>query len=435
MTGPEVAKAPEEPARDRPARWDIAVAALACVGLTTAFIQIWPQVWSSPTAGAGAVGGPAPTGALLVKAALASLGFVAIAVQWERAVRLVFQDPSFLILMCLAFVSALWAVSPAETVRDGLLFVLVWCFGLALALRFATRDLAEIFAFAGLFSVAILIVQPGAQAGMASLSLSREVLAASAGDLAFALTAFGWAAYAVPARRNLWLTFLALGLLAAWRGGDLATLGAVCGACLGAGIMLVASAMRKGGGSSLIAVAWLVVAAIAVMTAFALFGAASAANAIDALMGILDASWAIGNGFGSGGPHLAGAIGEGLGIAGLIAALLVATTGFVRVLWASRSLSATPIVWMAMLGAVVCAPHHVAVSGPCILLLVSAGFALSTVQQSSRGRRPLVGSKPARMDPFVEISSQAMQRPARGAGMETASTASVMQVKGLRPRL
>ncbi|MEN9855610.1 MAG: hypothetical protein RLZZ157_736 [Pseudomonadota bacterium] len=341
---------------------DFAFATLALAFMTAGFWRLWPE--------ASLLSDP-PTSVTIVQAGLLALGFIGIAMQWETWLRAFARNPTGLVFLGLALVSAFWAAAPSDSLRLAILLVLAWCFGMALSLRFGARALAEIAAMAGVLGI---FAQFGAHQGLPRLD-------GLDGDLAFAIVATAWAVWCAPSRRIIWaLACGALAILAIILH-DTTSLGAIIGFASGG---LVGFAMRftgRDGTRSVYATAWLLVFLLVAATLFFLFGADSVSGALSRFYSDLGSQNVLGDGFGSQGTSVASALGAGMGVVGLGAGLLL-VFGFLLQLFLgnpnlSSGMNAQISVWSASLCAILVSPSAVSIFAPLCILFVAATFSMS----------------------------------------------------------
>lgn len=359
------------------AGWDIGLAAFALACMTAGFWRLWPGAL---------VLDDAPQGPMLLKAGLAALGFVAVATNWQAAWRGLARNPLVLVLIALAYSSAMWALVPADALRNAIILTLVWVFGLALILRFRPRELGEICGFAGVFG---LMAQVAAHQNMPPLS-------AFDGDIAFAIIGSAWAAWCVPNRRQLWSIVLAACCLLALAAGDIASLGACIGVLIGAGVAQLGRVRARNGSVSLVVTAWVMVAFIAGVTAFALFGAGSVSERISSFLQDLGPNMIIGEGFGSGGASVAASFGTGLGSVGIVLLGLLAFATLLQVLlgqpYRDGAGEGSLPVWFGALGTILISPSDVAVFGPICILFAANTISISLYYVNAARRQPLIAS-------------------------------------------
>jgi hypothetical protein len=384
------------------AGWDIGLAAFALACMTTGFWRLWPEASQL---------NEAPLGPIMLKAGLAALGFVGIASRWEDALRAFSRNPLALVLIALACSSSLWAVVPAEALRHGILFLVIWGLGIALTLRFKSTELAEICGFAGIFA---LVMQMTAHKGVPPMNHFD-------GDLAFALIGCAWAAWSVPTRRTIW--FIATGICAAFAfaSGDTASLGAGLGLIFGLILAQVGNRLSKKGAVSILVAAWLIVAFVVALTAFVMFGADPVSENVSRYFSDLGPNMVIGQGFGVAGQSASSSIGAGLGILGLGVATLVVLATFFQALFGNPSGGTVSMgyvgVSFACVGAILASPNEVTIFGPICLLFAGASFSISL----ACARRPMA-RQPLLQRP-IAVRAPLPQRAAALAGqMNTGST-------------
>jgi hypothetical protein len=404
------------------AGWDIGLAAIALACMTTGFWRLWPEASQL---------NEAPLGPIILKAGLAALGFVGIASRWEVAIRAFSRNPLALVLIGLACASSIWAVVPAEALRHGILFLVIWGFGIALTLRFKSTELAEICGFAGIFA---LVMQLTAHKGVPPMDHFD-------GDLAFALIGCAWAAWSVPMRRTIW--FVATGVCAAFAfaSGDIASLGAGVGLMFGLILAQVGSVVGRKGAISVLVTAWLIAAFVVAMTAFVMFGADPVSDGISRYFSDLGPNMVIGQGFGVAGQSASGSVGAGLGILGLGVASMVVLATFFQALFGNPSggTASTGFVGVsfACVGAILASPNEVTIFGPICLLFAGASFSISLAcTPRPMARQPLLQRTRAPRAPLQK------RAPAFAAQMKIASTkrrapivkSPELTSLGLRPR-
>lgn len=395
------------------AGWDIGLAAFALACMTTGFWRLWPGALSLADA---------PLGPMILKAGLAALGFVAVATRWEDAVRALARNPLILVLMALACSSAIWAVVPADALRNSIMMIVIWVFGVALSLRFRPRELAEICGFAGLFGV------------MAQFAAHQNMPPVSAfdGDVAFAIMGSAWAALSVPTRRSLWLLALGACCSLAFAAGDTTSLGAGVGLIIGCGIAQIGSIRGRQGAISVLVTAWLLVALISGVTLFVLFGADPISAKIAHFFAALGPHAIIGQGFGISGQSVANALGAGLGVVGVaLGGLLAFATLFQALLSGRQSGSradSTVAIWFATLGAMLLSPADIGVYGPISILFAASSFSISLSSVSvPRPRRALLET-PTPRQVFQD------RRPTILGKISTPPNAPSLSEMGLRPK-
>lgn len=368
----------KSPSRSNPfAGWDISIAALALACMTAGFWRLWPDAANAELP---------PVGALILKAGLASLGFVAIASRWEAALRGVATNPMAFILISLACVSGVWAITPAFTLQQSILFLVVWSFGMALALRFRPAELAEICAFAGVFG---LVMHTAAQNGVPSVTYFD-------GDLAFAFIGSLWAAVSIPARRMLWLLCAGICAALAFAAGDVATLGALLGFGVGYAFALYGGLLAKQGAIPILISAWLIVAVLILTTFLVMFGAGPLGSQVSQFLTALGPHMVLGQGFGGLDPSVASSLGAGLGLLGMgVIALVVAATTC-QLLFGNPSDQVSSQGYGAAcfgcIGAALAAPGEVAALGPVCVMFAATSFAISLacVRKPAEARRPIL---------------------------------------------
>ncbi len=398
------------------AGWDIGVAAFALACMTAGFWRLWPGAYMLEAA---------PLGPLIFKAGLAALGFVAIATRWEATLRAFSTNPTSLVLLILACVSPLWAITPADALRNAILLVVIWGFGVALTLRFKPRELAEICGFAGVFG---LLAQFIAHRG-------SPAIGAYDGDLAFAVLACAWAAWQVPARRLIWL--LALGCSAALAAvtNDLAALGGAVGLIIGVGLAKAGAAARRGGAVSLIVTAWVIVACIIGVTTFALFAAQPVTARISEFLFALGNQAVLGQGFGNAGHSVLGAVGAGLGIVGACTVVLVVfATLFQALLGRSEAKSASEAftaVWFATLGAICVSPAEVSIFGPIWILFGASTFGIALANVAPIVRRVPLMARNSQQSMAPVVQSGVRSKPVTAPRSQAQSSSRF----GLRPKI
>ncbi|MFN7496275.1 MAG: hypothetical protein ACK5SF_02575 [Hyphomonadaceae bacterium] len=334
-------------------RWDLALLALALACFSAGFWRMWP----------GAAGlDEAPLGPVFLKAGIASMGLVGFAVRWEVLAPLLLRRLDGLLLVAVCLCSAAWALAPAIALQHGILLLLVWVFGIAVAARLSAVDLAFTAAFAGLFAL------------LAQLIAARGLmpLAALDGDLTLALCGALWASAASATWRWAWLAWavaliaLALGL------GDLVSLMAagvgIVTAGLGYGLRWI-SARRPW---TPIDIAVTLACSILTVTLLALFTPLALSS--DSFGAI---NW-IGYGFGVAGSSISEGFGQGLGMLGLGLAGLWAIVTSVRLALDRRATDTDGALlfglWCAGLATLLLAPTEVSVLGPWVALLAGLSF-------------------------------------------------------------
>jgi hypothetical protein len=381
------------------AGWDIAVAAIALAVMTTGFWRLWPDALAL---------NDAPLGPILLKAGVAALGFVAIASRWEQSLSATLRNPFGLVFIALACTSAIWAVMPNEALRNGILFLVIWGFGVSLALRFKPVELAEICGFAGIFGI---IMQVTAHQAVPPVDHFD-------GDLAFALIGCLWAALQVPARRHLWIIATGLCFAFAFAAAERATLGAVLGFAFGIGLASLGGMIARKGAISVLVTAWAIVLAIVVATCFIMFGAGAVSDAISRYFSDLADAMIIGQGFGVAGHSVGDAIGAGLGIVGTCLAMLVVLATFFQCLFGSPSGTKAMLsyagVCFGCVGAMIVAPGEIALFGPIVILFAGSTFAISLASlPAPRSRRPLFADQRRSLAtaPSPRLAARAAFRP------------------------
>jgi hypothetical protein len=402
--------------------WDIGLSAVALACMTAGLWRLWPE----------AVGlDNAPLGFFIVKAGIASLGFVGIATRWEDTLRAFAANPLPLVLMALACSSAIWALTPTDAVRNAIMLIVIWGFGIALALRFNPRELAEICAFAGLFGI---LGQFAAHQGIPPVT-------AYDGDIAFAIMGSAWAAWQVPARKTFWLLALGCCALLALGAGDIASLGAASGLGLGIGVARLGAARARNGRVSVILTAWVLVALIIGVTLFALFGVDPVTAKISSFFDSLGPNMLLGQGIGVAGQSFATGIGAGLGIVGVLLMGLLAFATLFQVLLGERRISdgvaGNIAIWFAAIGAILFSPGEVALFGPVCVLFATTSFAISlSCIRVPRRRQPLF-NKAIGFQAQVKRTSAPipLMKAPKNMGRKSVRQTDSLTSLGLRPKL
>jgi hypothetical protein len=419
MTSSRSDNAPADPF----AGWDIGVAAIALACMTTGFWRLWPDALAL---------NDAPLGPVILKAGIAALGFVAIASRWEQTISALARNPFGLLMIALACVSSLWAIVPSEALRNGIVLLVVWNFGIALTLRFRSAELAEICGFAGIVAI---VMQVTAHRGLPPVDHFD-------GDLAFALIASAWAAFRVPARRSVWIIAAGLCFALAFASTEKASLGAVLGFVFGIAVAACATALAKRGTVSVIVAAWAIVACVALLTVFLLFGAVPVLDGMVRYFVDLEGAMIIGQGFGAVGQSVADNIGSGLGLVGLGLSAFVVLATFFQTLFggfvSGRAVMGQSGAFFACVGAILAAPTQVAMTGPILVLFAATSFAISLAcVPKPRKRAPLLFNQ-AKANPARAIqartSSQAGARK-QAANMPAKALQSPPVDFGLRPKI
>jgi hypothetical protein len=406
------------------AGWDIVVAAIALAAMTTGFWRLWPDALAL---------NDAPLGPVILKAGIAALGFVGIASRWEQSWSATLRNPFGLVLVALACASTLWSIAPSEALRHGILLLVLWGFGISLALRFKSLELAEICGFAGVVGV---VMQVTAHKGVPPVDHFD-------GDLAFALIGSAWAALRVPARRMTWIIATGLCFAFAFAAVERATLGAILGFVFGLGLAAFGTMLAKRGTVSVLVTAWAIVAAIVALTMFAMFGAAPLTEAISRYFSDLGSSMIIGQGFGVIGQSVGAGIGAGLGILGTCLVILLVFATLFQTLFGNptgpKALMGQAGVCFACVGAMITSPQEVTLFGPITILFAATSFAISLAcVPKPRPRKALLAGKRAPLFPraIAAGAARTVKKPRRAAALTTQPIAPGGDVStlGLRPR-
>jgi hypothetical protein len=371
---------PRQRAEPDLAGWDIGLAAFALACMTAGFWRLWPSALPLTDA---------PLGPMILKAGLASLGFVALASRWEDVLRAVARNPLMLVLLALSVSSSIWAITPADALRNAILFIVIWVFGVGLTLRFHPRELSEICGFGGIFG---LMAQFAAHRGMPPVS-------AFDGDIVFAIIGSAWAAWCVPVRRPFWLLAFGACCLLAFAAGDRASLGAIIGLVFGYGIAQLGAIRGRQGTVSIIVTAWVLVVLIIGVTLFALFGADPVSLALLNFFQGLGPHMMIGQGFGISGHSVSSGLGAGLGVIGLGLGGFVAFSTVFQALLNDHSrfkdnasyLDFNIVTWFGVLAAILVAPTDISLFGPVFILFAASAFSISlSCDLKQRPRRALI---------------------------------------------
>jgi hypothetical protein len=349
-------------------RWDLALLALALACFSAGFWRLWP--------GAARLE-EAPLGAVILKAGVASMGFIGFAVRWETLAPVLLRRLDGLLLVAVCLVSAAWALAPAIALQHGILLLSLWVFGITVAARLPAVDLAFAAAFSGILAL------------LAQLLAARGLmpLAALDGDLTLALCAALWASTASAKWRWAWLAWAAALVVLALMLGDLTSLMVagigVVTLSLGLGLRWI-SARRPW---TPIDVAVTLACSILTVTLLALFKPLVFAS--DPFGAI---NW-IGYGFGVSGASIRDGFGQGLGVLGLGLASVWAVVTSVRLALDRRESdlggAAAFGMWCAGLAVLVLASTEVSVLSAWVALLAGLSF--------GAGIRPLVLTKQPRV--------------------------------------
>jgi hypothetical protein len=348
-------------------RWDLALLALALACFSAGFWRLWP----------GAAGlEEAPLGPVILKAGVASMGFIGFAVRWETLAPVLIRRLDGLLLVAICLVSVAWALAPAIALQHGILLLSLWVFGITVAARLPVLDLAFATAFSGILA---LLAQLIAARGFMTL-------AALDGDLTLALCAALWASAASAKWRWAWLAWAGALVVLALTLGDLASvmvagIGVVT-AGLGLGLRWIAARRPW----TPIDVAVTLACSILTVTLLALFTPLALSS--DPFGAI---NW-IGYGFGVSGASIRDGFGQGLGVLGLALASIWAVVTSVRLALDRRESdtdgAAVFGMWCAGLAALLLTPAEISVLSSWVALL--AGFSFGV------GIRPLVPAQPPR---------------------------------------
>lgn len=323
----------------------------------------------------------------LIRAAVCALGFIVLAARWEHTVRAVVRDPLPLLVIASALATTAWAADRAATAQAGLILLLAWVFGAALAIRYGAPDLARMAALASL--VLVLSAVSGQLAGGGPVAGVQV----PAGELGVALVACLWAAGSDPAWRSGWLVCAVVCAVLGLASADPAVAGAVVGAGAGWGL----ARLLRAGAPGLLGMAWLAVAAVAGLTVFALFVAPGLALWLDRTAAELGLpagagrglSWLVGTGFGDPRNGLVSAFVVGAGLWGTGLALLAVAGALLRAALRpdpSGSGWALPVGGLA--GVCWAAATAVPAGGLAVILLSAAAVAV-TLQPVRSAARPL----------------------------------------------
>lgn len=358
-------------------RWDLALLALALACFSAGFWRLWP----------GAAGlEEAPLGPIILKAGVASMGFIGFAVRWETLAPVLLKRLDGLLLVAVCLVSAAWALAPAIALQHGILLLALWVFGITIAARLPAVDLAFTTAFAGVLAL------------LAQLLAARGLMpfAALDGDLTLALCAALWASASSSKWRWAWLAWAAALVVLALTLGDLtsvmvAGIGVVT-AGLGLGLRWIAARRSW----TPIDVAVTLACSILTVTLLALFTPLSYASEP------FGANNWIGYGFGVSGASIRDGFGQGLGVLGLALACIWAVVTSVRLALDRRESdthsAAVFGMWCAGLAALLLAPSEISVLGSWVALLAGLSFgagirSLVPIQQP-RADQPLKAGTP-----------------------------------------
>jgi hypothetical protein len=398
------------------AGWDIAIAGIALAAMTTGFWRLWPDALAL---------NDAPLGPVILKAGIATLGFVGIASQWEQSLSATLRNPFGFVLIALACVSSVWAIAPSETLRNAILLLAIWGFGLSLALRFKAAELAEICGFAGVFAI---VMQITAHKGVPPVDHFD-------GDLAFAVIGCAWAALRVPVRRTTWLIATGLCFAFAFAATERATLGAVLGFVFGLGLAAFGSMIARRGTVSVLVAAWVIVVAIIALTAFVMFGAVPMTESVSRYFSDLGSAMIIGQGFGAAGQSVGDTIGAGLGIVGACLAILLVLATLFQALFgnptSSKAFLGQSGVCFGCVGAMLVSPGEVAMFGPIAILFAATSFSISLAcVPKPRARRSLFD---AQMRP-TSVRPLAAARPSVQRKAAPVASNSGLSPLGLRSR-
>ncbi len=348
-------------------RWDLALLALALACFSAGFWRLWPGAASLEEA---------PLGPIILKAGVASMGFIGFAVRWEALAPVLLRRLDGLLLVAVCLVSAAWALAPTIALQNGILLLALWVFGITVAARLPAVDLAFTTAFAGILA---LLAQLVAARGLMPL-------AALDGDLTLALCAALWASAASSNWRRAWLAWAGALVVLALILGDMTSL-IVAGigvitAGLGLGLRWI-SARRPW---TPIDIAVTLACSILTVTLLALF--TPLAFVSDPFGAI---NW-IGYGYGVSGASIRDGFGQGLGVLGFGLASVWAVITSVRLALDRRESDAdgTAIfgMWCAGLAALLLASSEVSVLSAWVVLLAGLSF--------GAGIRPLVPAQTPR---------------------------------------
>ncbi|MCU0882274.1 MAG: hypothetical protein MUF14_06360 [Hyphomonadaceae bacterium] len=379
-------------------------------------------------------GGELPLVVTVTKAAICAVGFVSLAVQWERGLGLLMRSPLLVVLLVLAPVSALWAGNPAPTLQQGLLLGMVVITGLGLAMRLTAAELA------------LALMLAGGLAATASLATNNSIAFAdpTAIGLLFAgaLIAATGSVESDTGAGSRWLQWLGCAGLAVALGLSLQAFalaghayGVICllGAAVAFGLHALACLDRPGPMSFVMVGS----ALILLVSGFALLGGPGLMQTVAGSFDGPILQVVAGAGFAAGGVSLADALGVGLGLAGTGLALLALGWSVVSALAGSRGMVRRGLASVASAAGPVCAtgaltglflsvPDQVPVVG-ALVLAWTASWAAGVSPTWRRGASPfaLVTSRQADavdLPPALQRKQPLQPRQARAGALRPSVT-------------
>lgn len=305
----------------------------------------------------------------IFKAGVCAIGFVALAIHWERALQGLLSMWFFLFPIVLAYCSVVWSLSATTSLQSSIMLLLGFIFALGLALEVSARFMAQACAIAALI---LIILQIGGQF-VFDEAVHNEI---GRGDLGFALVASVWALQISKKWRLLWAAIAIFSLIIIFATKDIGGAGAIIG--LVAAFLINLGLRRRQ--SNYMQIAWITVVLLMATTLFVAFRWSVLAHSLRNILDQLGNRWVYGMGYGIAGQDIYAQFGMGLGMLGVLAALLSLIGCFTSALLNARFSNALlwPIFGLGF--SLLFSGSGFAVISPIPLILVAACYRTSLAQ-------------------------------------------------------
>lgn len=323
--------------------------------------------------------------AQIVKAFMLSLGLIIFIIRWENAHRIISNLWVFIFPLLLAYASAVWSISPYDTIRGAIMFLLLIFFALALALELPYKAFVIVCVISALLNLAFDF------AHNYLIKENQEAININSANIAFLMAASICAIVSLRAARIVWFVtaIFAIAMAILYRsipifGVSLGLIGAFLFGLINRARL---KAMQKY--SLLLSIVIL----ISTLTLI-LFGSYFSIGLSD-LFDHLGLRAVYGNGFQTSGNSIGLQFGMGLGAVGICAAL-VALLGSIATAYFNGRMSLSNSMLIFGLGAnLITAPQNIELIGPISVVFIAAVYKaiIARIKLNERIKRSIAANR------------------------------------------
>jgi|GEM_PF-6579807 hypothetical protein len=313
-----------------------------------------------------------------IKSSIWSIGLVFVAVKWELATWVATRFFVPILLVGLTIMSTIWSLSPNETLRGSIQFLLIWVLGLGFALKYDGADFATYCGVTSALSIAFQIfiqifANNGGNIGFEYAELALSIVAAS------------WAMKTNGKYSVIWGGFALFGSIIAIYANDQASFGAAIGLLMALTIEIILRIVK----SKALQMAWLFVVVLAGAVIFIMIKGQLASFAISELLDNLGSRSLFGIGFGTFDGALFNEFGQGLGLFGLGVAVCLMIFGLYFSIFPPNSKSSSLYPAFGICGLIIAAPNQVQFDSGIAIILCYAFYSNFCAENVRPKRKPI----------------------------------------------